>query len=146
MDSVTERIKRTHSEGWSHRGFYLLSRHPPDLAGFRRGMHITAGWPTPIHQGNDPVREVFVNTRETFDRDLKTGFLKHLAQREAKAFEAEVISSRSRGIIVDPRRGASITVEHAYTRWLSSRQDFSAKVRHGYEDCWRISVQPMFGP
>ncbi|SIC06120.1 tyrosine-type recombinase/integrase [Mycobacteroides abscessus] len=67
-------------------------------------------------------------------------------EREAKAFEAEVISSRSRGVVVDPRRGASITVEYAYTRWLASRQDFSAKVRRGYEDCWRISVQPMFGP
>jgi integrase len=66
-------------------------------------------------------------------------------EREAKTFEAEVISSRSRGTIIDPRRGAAITVEYAYTRWLASRQDFSAKVRRGYEDCWRISVQPTFG-
>jgi integrase len=66
-------------------------------------------------------------------------------EREAKTFEAEVISSRSRGTIIDPRRGATITVEYAYTRWLASRQDFSAKVRRGYEDCWRISVQPTFG-
>lgn len=79
MDSVSERIKRAHGEGWSHRGFYLLSRHPPDFAGFHRGMRITASGPTPIHQGNYPLREIFVNTRETFDRDLKTGFLKHLA-------------------------------------------------------------------
>jgi integrase len=67
-------------------------------------------------------------------------------EREAKTFEAEVISSRSRGTVIDPRRGATITVEYAYTRWLASRQDFSAKVRRGYEDCWRISVQPTFGP
>ncbi|SHU93457.1 prophage integrase [Mycobacteroides abscessus subsp. abscessus] len=66
-------------------------------------------------------------------------------EREARTFEAEVVSSRSRGIVVDPRRGASITVEYAYERWLASRQDFSAKVRRGYEDCWRISVQPAFG-
>lgn len=67
-------------------------------------------------------------------------------EREARTFEAEVISSRSRGIVIDPRRGASITVEYTYKRWLASRQDFSAKVRHGYEDCWRISVHPAFGP
>lgn len=66
-------------------------------------------------------------------------------EREAKTFEAEMISSRSRGTVIDPRRGAAITAEYAYTRWLASRQDFSVKVRRGYEDCWRISVQPTFG-
>lgn len=66
-------------------------------------------------------------------------------EREARLFEAEVVSSQARGIFVDPRRGASITVEYAYRSWLMSRQDFTLKVRCGYEDCWRISVQPNFG-
>lgn len=38
---------------------------------------------------------------------------------EARTFEAEVIASHSRGIVVDPKRGAAITVEYAYQRWLA---------------------------
>lgn len=66
-------------------------------------------------------------------------------EREAKLFEAQVIDSRSRGVVVDPRRGNSITVSFAYQRWLASRADLSVKVRRGYEDNWRLSVEPAFG-
>lgn len=65
--------------------------------------------------------------------------------REARAFEAEVVAAKSRGAVIDPRRGTSITVEHAYHRWLASRADLAPKVRRGYADCWRIAVQPQFG-
>lgn len=64
---------------------------------------------------------------------------------EARAFEAEVIASHSRGIIVDPKRGAAITIEYAYQRWLASRADLTEKVRRGYMDCYRLAVQPHFG-
>lgn len=64
---------------------------------------------------------------------------------EARAFEAEVITSHTRGIVVDPKRGAAITVEYAYQRWLASRADLTAKVRRGYMDCYRLAVQPHFG-
>jgi integrase len=66
-------------------------------------------------------------------------------EREARAFEAEVRTSQSRGIVVDPRRGSSITVEIAYKRWLASRADLSAKVKRGYEDCWRLAIYSHFG-
>lgn len=67
------------------------------------------------------------------------------SEREARTFEAEVVSSKSRGVVVDPKRGASISVKHAYDRWLASRADLTPKVRRGYEDCWRLSVEPAFG-
>lgn len=66
-------------------------------------------------------------------------------EREAKTFEAEVISARSRGLIYDPRLGASITVGYAYRSWLATRQDVTAKVKRGYEDNWRLHVEPRFG-
>ena len=66
-------------------------------------------------------------------------------EREARAFEAEVIAARNHGIIYDPKRGDSITVGYAYTSWLAMRQDVTAKVRRGYEDNWRLHVQPAFG-
>ena len=66
-------------------------------------------------------------------------------EREARAFEAEVIAGKTRGITVDPKRGASITVEYCYRRWLISRADLTPKVRRGYEDCWRIAVRDHFG-
>jgi integrase len=66
-------------------------------------------------------------------------------EREARAFEAEVISAKNRGVVIDPKRGANITVELAYRKWLSSRADLTPKVRRGYEDCWRIAVHEEFG-
>ena len=68
-----------------------------------------------------------------------------LSEREARAFEADVVAAKTRGVVVDPRRGARITVEYCYRRWLTSRADLTPKVRRGYEDCWRISVREQFG-
>lgn len=66
-------------------------------------------------------------------------------ERDARAFEAEVVAAKSRGVIVDPKRGAAVTVEYCYRRWLASRADLTPKVRRGYEDSWRIAVEPHFG-
>lgn len=62
----------------------------------------------------------------------------------ARAFEAEVVTSKSRGTAVDPRSGL-IKLRDVYGRWLSTRVDLTPKVRRGYEDCWRLSVEAEFG-
>ena len=66
-------------------------------------------------------------------------------EKAARAFEAEVVASANRGEFFDPRRGNSVSVERVYESWLASRQDVSAKVRRGFVDNWRLSVEPAFG-
>ncbi|MEV8236426.1 site-specific integrase [Rhodococcus sp. NPDC077669] len=61
-------------------------------------------------------------------------------EREARLFQAEQLTAHSHGVYFDPRRGNAITLAHAYTSWLATRQDLTPKVRRGYEDCWRLSV------
>jgi integrase len=66
-------------------------------------------------------------------------------ESDARAFEAEVIASRNRGVVIDPRRGDGVTVAHTYSAWLATRQDVSPKTRRGYEDNWRNHIEPIFG-
>jgi integrase len=64
---------------------------------------------------------------------------------QARRFESEVIASAARGLIVDPKRGAAVTVDFCYRRWLASRADYTPKVLVGYQGCYRVSVGPAFG-
>jgi Phage integrase, N-terminal SAM-like domain len=43
-----------------------------------------------------------------------------------------------------PRAGR-ITLATVYQSWLASRLDLSPKVRRGYEDIWRLRIEPRFG-
>ncbi|MDO3634695.1 tyrosine-type recombinase/integrase [Mycolicibacterium arseniciresistens] len=65
-------------------------------------------------------------------------------EREARVFEAAVVTKTASGDIVDPRAGR-ITLARVYESWLSSRLDISPKVRRGYQDIWRLRLEPRFG-
>jgi integrase len=65
-------------------------------------------------------------------------------EREARQFEAKLITSSAAGERVDPR-GGKIQLRAVYRSWLLSRPDLSAKVRRGYQDNWRIRIEPHFG-
>ena len=65
--------------------------------------------------------------------------------REARAFEAEAITARTRGVVFDPRRGDTFTVAAVYASWLATRQDVTPKSRRGFTDNWRLHVAPAFG-
>jgi integrase len=65
-------------------------------------------------------------------------------ERAAKQFEAKLVTSSATGESVDPRGGRR-ELESVYRSWIASRPDLSAKVRRGYEDNWRLRIQPRFG-
>jgi len=65
-------------------------------------------------------------------------------EREARQFEAKLINSGALGEVIDPR-GGKVPLDAVYRSWLASRPDLSAKVRRGYEDNWRLRIQPRFG-
>jgi integrase len=65
-------------------------------------------------------------------------------EREARQFEAKLITDGAAGMRVDPR-GGKIQLRAVYRSWLASRPDLSAKVRRGYEDNWRLRIEPQFG-
>jgi integrase len=65
-------------------------------------------------------------------------------KRAAKLFDGDVRSARAAGESVDPR-GAKTELSIVYCSWLASRPDLSPKVRRGYEDNWRLRVEPKFG-
>jgi len=65
-------------------------------------------------------------------------------EREARQFEAKLIGSGALGEVIDPR-GGKIPLADVYRSWLASRPDLSAKVRRGYEDNWRLRIEPRFG-
>jgi integrase len=65
-------------------------------------------------------------------------------EREARIFEAAIVTKTASGDVVDPRAGR-ITLAQVYDAWLVSRLDLSPKVRRGYEDIWRLRLQPRFG-
>ncbi len=65
-------------------------------------------------------------------------------EREARVFEATVITRTASGDIVDPRAGR-VTLTRVYKSWIASRIDLSPKVRRGYQDNWRLRVEPQFG-
>lgn len=65
-------------------------------------------------------------------------------EREARQFEAKFVNSGTVGERVDPR-GGKIQLQAVYKSWLASRPDLSAKVRRGYEDNWRLRIEPQFG-
>jgi hypothetical protein len=64
--------------------------------------------------------------------------------RAAKLFDGEVRSARQDGETVDPR-GGKTQLHLVYKSWLASRPDLSLKVRRGYEDNWRLRIEPKFG-
>jgi integrase len=66
------------------------------------------------------------------------------SEREARVFEASVVTKTASGEVVDPRAGR-ITLATVYKAWLASRLDLSPKVRRGYEDNWRSRIEPRFG-
>src|SRR5258708_37534379 len=65
-------------------------------------------------------------------------------EREARVFEAAIVTKSVSGDVVDPRAGR-ITLATVYQSWLASRLDLSPKVRRGYEDNWRNRIEPKFG-
>jgi integrase len=65
-------------------------------------------------------------------------------EREARQFEAKLVTDSAAGVRVDPR-GGKIALRDVYQSWLASRPDLSAKVRRGYEDNWRLRIEPQFG-
>ena len=65
-------------------------------------------------------------------------------EREARQFEAKLVTDSAAGVRVDPR-GGKIALRDVYQFWLASRPDLSAKVRRGYEDNWRLRIEPQFG-
>ena len=65
-------------------------------------------------------------------------------RREAKLFEGEIGAAKHSGGSIDPR-GGKILLSSIYKSWLASRPDLSPKVRRGYEDNWRLRIQPKFG-
>ena len=65
-------------------------------------------------------------------------------ERAAKRFEAQLVTSSATGESVDPRGGRT-DLESVYRSWIASRPDLSAKVRRGYEDNWRLRIEPRFG-
>jgi len=64
--------------------------------------------------------------------------------RAAKLFDGELRSAREDGETVDPR-GGKLELRVVYKSWLASRPDLSPKVRRGYEDNWRLRIEPKFG-
>lgn len=64
--------------------------------------------------------------------------------REARVFQASLVTKIAAGDIVDPRAGR-VTLTAVYKSWLASRLDLSPKVRRGYEDNWRNRIEPRFG-
>jgi integrase len=64
--------------------------------------------------------------------------------RAAKLFDGELRSAHHDGETVDPR-GAKTELRVVYKSWLASRPDLSPKVRRGYEDNWRLRIEPKFG-
>jgi integrase len=65
-------------------------------------------------------------------------------EREARQFQAKLVTSHAGGDTVDPR-GGKVELRLVYRSWLASRPDLSAKVRRGYEDNWRLRIEPRFG-
>ena len=65
-------------------------------------------------------------------------------ERAAKQFEAKLVTSSATGEALDPRGGRT-ELESVYRSWIASRPDLSAKVRRGYEDNWRLRIEPRFG-
>lgn len=67
-----------------------------------------------------------------------------LTERDARQFEARLVSNSAAGVRVDPRGGRTL-LRDVYRSWLASRPDLSPKVRRGYEDNWRLRIEPQFG-
>ncbi len=65
-------------------------------------------------------------------------------EREARLFEASIVTKHAGGEFVDPRAGKA-TLANVYGSWFASRPDLSAKVRRGYSDNWRLRIEPRFG-
>jgi integrase len=65
-------------------------------------------------------------------------------EREARVFEATILTRSAAGDIVDPRAGR-VMLTTVYQSWIASRPDLSPKVRRGYKDNWRLRVEPQFG-
>jgi integrase len=65
-------------------------------------------------------------------------------EREARVFEAAIVTKSVSGDVVDPRT-SPITLATVYQSWLTSRLDLSPKARRGYEDIWRLRIEPRFG-
>lgn len=64
-------------------------------------------------------------------------------EREARRFAAKPVTSGAAGEVVDPRGGRT-ELRPVYQSWLASRPDLSPKVRRGYEDNWRLRIEPRF--
>lgn len=65
-------------------------------------------------------------------------------EREARMYEAEVVTARANGSYVDPRAGR-LTLTVVYESWIAGRPDLSPKVQRGYRDNWKLRVEPQFG-
>jgi hypothetical protein len=59
-----------------------------------------------------------------------------------KLFDGEVRSAGEDGETVDPR-GGKTELHVVYKSWLASGPDPSPKARSGYEDNWRLRIEPI---
>lgn len=66
------------------------------------------------------------------------------SEREARVFEASLVTKIAAGEVIDPR-ACRVPLASVYRSWLTSRPDLSPKVRRGYEDNWRRRIEPRFG-
>jgi integrase len=66
------------------------------------------------------------------------------SERQARIFEASIVTKSAAGEVVDPHAGR-VTLATVFRPWFASRQDLSPKVRRGYEDIWRLRIEPRFG-
>jgi integrase len=64
-------------------------------------------------------------------------------EREARRFAAKLVTSGAAGDVVDPRE-SRVEPDTCYRSWLVSRPDLSVKVFRGYEDNWRLRIEPRF--
>jgi hypothetical protein len=64
MGMIVECIDHADSEGWTHRGFGLLSGHPADFPSFFGGMRVSIGTTASVDQRDDSVGEILIDASQ----------------------------------------------------------------------------------
>jgi Phage integrase, N-terminal SAM-like domain len=71
--------------------------------------------------------------------DRSKGRKSFKTEREARVFEAAIVTKSVSGDVVDPRAGR-VTLATVYQSWLDESQGATC-----YEDIWRLRIEPRFG-
>lgn len=74
-----ERIQDADPERRHHSRLHFLLCHPADFSRLRSRMRFTASRSASVHQRDDAVGQILVDTRESFDFDHKTSLFQHFA-------------------------------------------------------------------